>query len=312
VQDTISIFKKVAATSAAEAAPPAPEGPDSNGTRPARMGPEQRQSTFMHCVTQQIMQRLEAGVRGAPDSQTDTAPEGDQPAVAAGLGDLGTTVAACTAASTGRAAQQALQKPQETQDTCGGQGPASRGSLNPESPPGASTASTSRPGSASSQDSSDASSTTSSSSTSEQPSSGESSLTTVAPAQQPLPPGAVCSRRPAPAASAQEGIILTSAQFLQAMVLLSRRCFPRIANGSRAWRLLLERHVQPLADKKRSRCVLTQSASTQALYNNKSLFRLSHIQNAIPVCCICAGTVVCSGVICHGCIMEILLSVQLA
>jgi hypothetical protein len=42
-------------------------------------------------------------------------------------------------------------------------------------------------------------------------------------------------------------------QFLQALVLLSRRCFPRIANGSRAWKLLLERHVQPLADKKRSR-----------------------------------------------------------
>jgi hypothetical protein len=49
--------------------------------------------------------------------------------------------------------------------------------------------------------------------------------------------------------------VLTCAQFLQAMVLLSRHCFPRIANGSRAWKLLLERHVQPLADRKRGRWV---------------------------------------------------------
>lgn len=289
MQDAINIFKKVAATSAAAAPPRAAEGPDSNGTRPARMGPEQRQSTFMHCVTQQIMQRLEAGVIGAPGSQTDTQPEGDQPAAAAGLGDPGTTAATCTAASAGHEAQQDRQKPQDRENTCGGQGSASWRSLNPESAPEASTASTSRPASTSSQGSSDASSTTSSS-TSEQPS-GLSSASTVAAAQQPLAPGAVGSKRPGPAASAQEGIILTSAQFLQAMVLLSRRCFPRIANGSRAWKLLLERHVQPLADKKRSRCVLTQSTSAQALYRNYSLFKLSYMQNALSVCCICAGTV---------------------
>jgi hypothetical protein len=47
--------------------------------------------------------------------------------------------------------------------------------------------------------------------------------------------------------------MLTSAQFLQAMVQLSRRCFPRIANGSRAWKLLLERHIQPLADRRQGR-----------------------------------------------------------
>jgi hypothetical protein len=49
--------------------------------------------------------------------------------------------------------------------------------------------------------------------------------------------------------------VLTFAQFLQAMVLLSRSCFSCIANGSRRWKLLLERHVQPLADRKRGRCV---------------------------------------------------------
>jgi hypothetical protein len=43
---------------------------------------------------------------------------------------------------------------------------------------------------------------------------------------------------------------------MQAMVLLSRRCFPRIANGARAWKLLLEHHVQPLADRKHGRCAI--------------------------------------------------------
>jgi hypothetical protein len=61
------------------------------------------------------------------------------------------------------------------------------------------------------------------------------------------------------AAGGKEGGVLTFAQFLQALVLLSRRCFPRIANGSRAWKLLLERHVQPLADKKGGRWVLPGS-----------------------------------------------------
>lgn len=50
--------------------------------------------------------------------------------------------------------------------------------------------------------------------------------------------------------------VLTAAQFMQAMVLLNRRCFPRIANGARAWKLLLEHHVQPLADRKHGRCAI--------------------------------------------------------
>lgn len=48
--------------------------------------------------------------------------------------------------------------------------------------------------------------------------------------------------------------VLALQQFQQALVLLSGKCFPRIANAARAWKLLIDRHVQPLADKKRSRC----------------------------------------------------------
>jgi hypothetical protein len=47
--------------------------------------------------------------------------------------------------------------------------------------------------------------------------------------------------------------VLTLQQFQAVLVLLSRKCFPRIANAARAWKLLIERHIQPLADRKRSR-----------------------------------------------------------
>jgi hypothetical protein len=47
--------------------------------------------------------------------------------------------------------------------------------------------------------------------------------------------------------------VLALQQFQAALVLLSRKCFPRIANAARAWKLLIERHIQPLADRKRSR-----------------------------------------------------------
>jgi hypothetical protein len=58
-------------------------------------------------------------------------------------------------------------------------------------------------------------------------------------------------RGEAKAAGAQH--VVTFTQFMRIMVQLSRRCFPRIANGARAWDLLLERHVQPLADRRHGR-----------------------------------------------------------
>jgi hypothetical protein len=57
----------------------------------------------------------------------------------------------------------------------------------------------------------------------------------------------------AAAAAAAGGDVLALQQFQAALVLLSRKCFPRIANAARAWKLLIERHIQPLADRKRSR-----------------------------------------------------------
>lgn len=47
--------------------------------------------------------------------------------------------------------------------------------------------------------------------------------------------------------------VLTPAQFKQALTLLSRSCFRRIGNASRAWKLLMDRHLKPLADRKHSR-----------------------------------------------------------
>jgi hypothetical protein len=66
--------------------------------------------------------------------------------------------------------------------------------------------------------------------------------------------------------SVQEAVVLTFAQFLHGMQALSRLCFPRIANGTRSWQLLVERHVQPLADRKRGRFnSLTASLSTPSV-----------------------------------------------
>jgi hypothetical protein len=56
-----------------------------------------------------------------------------------------------------------------------------------------------------------------------------------------------------------EGAVLSFAQFLQAMQQLSRTCFPRIANAARAWQLLVERHMQPLADKRVTKCAVPRS-----------------------------------------------------
>lgn len=53
--------------------------------------------------------------------------------------------------------------------------------------------------------------------------------------------------------AARDAGVLTPAQFKQALLLLSKKCFRRIANASRAWKLLIDRHVQPLADRKRNR-----------------------------------------------------------
>jgi hypothetical protein len=55
------------------------------------------------------------------------------------------------------------------------------------------------------------------------------------------------------AAAGRGADVLALQQFQAVLVLLSRKCFPRIANAARAWKLLIERHIQPLADRKRSR-----------------------------------------------------------
>lgn len=52
---------------------------------------------------------------------------------------------------------------------------------------------------------------------------------------------------------ADDACVLTLNRFQQAMTMLSRKCFPRIANKVRAWQLLLHKHIQPLADKTHSR-----------------------------------------------------------
>lgn len=180
VADAVDVFDKILASSSPPAKPavwPAPPGSTapadgtnscncngSSSSRPTGLSHVQRQSTFMRCVTQQLLQRLEAGAQGAAA------------ALEAGAED----------SSAGAPAD-----------------------------PTASTAASSHP--------------------------SASAAVNSAPT---APPGA---------AAGSEGSMMTCTQFLQAMVQLSRRCFLRIANGTRAWRLLLERHIQPLADRKRGR-----------------------------------------------------------
>lgn len=131
----------------------------SSNSRPSGLGPDNRQSTFMRCVTQQLLQRLQTEDQGSNE------------------GSVG--------ASSNSSSRNSNNS---SQDGAVNTGPSAAASINHK-------------------------------------------------------PEAV-----------QSGPVLTASHFLQAMVLLSRRCFPRIANGSRAWKLLLERHLQPLADRKRSRC----------------------------------------------------------
>lgn len=89
-----------------------------------------------------------------------------------------------------------------------------------------------------------------------------------------------------PSGSKGRGGVLTFSQFFQVMVQLSWCCFPRIANGSRAWKLLLERHVQPLADKKRSRYawVITHCVIYMRMYKQTTTVSSS----CSPPCKACA------------------------
>lgn len=178
VADAVDVFDKMLASSSPPAkpavrpAPPSSTAPadgtnscngNSSSSRPTDLSHGLRQSTFMRCVTQQLLQRLEAGAQGAAA------------ALEAGAED----------SSAGTPAD-----------------------------PTATTVASSPSASA------------------------------VVNSAQTAPPGAVAGT---------EGSMMTSAQFLQAIMQLSRHCFPRIANGARAWKLLLERHIQPLADRKRGR-----------------------------------------------------------
>eukprot|EP00775_Hariotina_reticulata_P013381 gene13381-13508_t len=55
------------------------------------------------------------------------------------------------------------------------------------------------------------------------------------------------------AAGGKATAVLTLRQLYQALTILSRQCFPRIANATRAWQLMLEKHIRPLADRHTNR-----------------------------------------------------------
>lgn len=290
--DAFSVFDKVAAASCVAAAAkgqpgkptsPARGGPvldsladgsnNSSGARPAGLGPEQRQSTFMRCVTQQLLQRLEVG-SSAAQGDTAAALVGNRGAVSPADQPVPSAQPACTAAAAGaghdaaqvrkgqQARPQAVSADAAVADTGSVCSPGSTQS------PSASAAS-SRPCSGTAGTASEGGGSSNTSRPVSQGSAGSAdTLATTATARSAseseaasepagCPPPDDATRGPSDADAGRTGRkddgVLTAAQFLQAMVLLSRRCFPRIANGSRAWKLLLERHVQPLADKKRSR-----------------------------------------------------------
>jgi len=54
-------------------------------------------------------------------------------------------------------------------------------------------------------------------------------------------------------AASSDQSVLTLRQFYCALTVLSAQCFSGIANAAKAWLLMLEKHVQPLADAQASR-----------------------------------------------------------
>lgn len=249
--DALSVFDKVSAATPASPAkadqqsPPAPAGAaagthaavgtaDSGGNRPAGLGSQQRQSTFMRCVTQQLLQRLEAGT-GSDTVLTAGTQQADSAAAAAGTGAACDDAAApCSSGSEGAHSPTGSKSTASRSGQCSDAGPDERRPVSQDSIDG----NTSRP-------SSDGGSDAAAGQDDEQ-------CTGAGKAAEAMPAPALMCAAGGSSGGARHAV-LTAIQFLQAMVLLSRRCFPRIANASRAWQLLLERHVQPLADRKRSR-----------------------------------------------------------
>lgn len=252
--DALSVFDKVSSATSASPGkaqsyqhrPPAPAGiaagthpagctADGGCTRPAGLVSEQRQSTFMRCVTQQLLQQLEADTGSDAVLTAGTQPA-DSADTGAACGDAGGTCSsACSSALEG------THSPMGCSGRASRSGQCSSGRFDARRPTSQGSMSGGTSGPSSDMDSSSEAAVDQS--VEQGTAAGELAGAITAPALVCVAGGCGGARR----------AVLTAAQFLQAMVLLSRRCFPRIANASRAWQLLLERHVQPLADRKRSR-----------------------------------------------------------
>lgn len=246
--DAAGTFRKVAAAAAAAptaAAQPRPsrdthavtalEADGSDSSRPAALSPAQRQSTFMRAVTHQLMQRLGADAQVCNGGVAGTS-------VMAEAG-----AASDTAHMTNSNSSRQVRASNSSCDSTSTE-PCLEGGGDSNS------ADASRPYSCSSSTSSHSSSLSSNTSTDSSSTQGRMASLHHAAGDMQGSAAALQQSVPGGAAVCQPGsAVLAFSQFQQAMVLLSRRCFPRIANGSRAWKLLLERHVQPLADRKCSR-----------------------------------------------------------